>query len=44
MAIGPGFVGGFDFLKRRVAVPATSLLPAIGNPRDDCVGIVPGLK
>ena len=30
--------------KRRVAGPGTSLLPAIGNPRDDCVGIVPGLK
>jgi hypothetical protein len=34
----------FDFLKRRVAGSGTSLLPAIGNPRDDCVGIVPGLK
>jgi hypothetical protein len=40
----PEFVAGIDFLKRCDTAPGTPVLPAVGNPRDDCVGIVPGLK
>jgi hypothetical protein len=39
----PGYelarVAGIDFLKRCDAVPGTRVLPAIGNPRNDCFDI-----
>jgi hypothetical protein len=35
----PEFVAGIDFLKSCDAGPGTRVLPAIGNPPNDCLGM-----